>query len=60
MTGKLIKRGLIVRQEYSVPVLLRARVQEVMRKNFTVVSTDDHVQAVIRDVRGAGRHHPSH
>ena len=50
MTGKLIKRGLIVRQEYSVPVLLRARVQEVMRKNFTVVSTDDHVQAVIRDV----------
>jgi H+/Cl- antiporter ClcA len=50
MTGKLIKRGLIVRQEHSVPVLLRARVQEVMRKNFTVVSTDDHVQAVIRDV----------
>ena len=50
MTGKLVKRGLIVRQEYSVPVLLRARVQEVMRKNFTVVSTDDHVQAVIRDV----------
>ena len=50
MTGKLIKRGLIVRQEYSVPVLLRARVQEVMRKNFTVVSTDDHVQSVIRDV----------
>ena len=50
MTGKLIKRGLIVRQEYSVPVLLRARVQEVMRKNFTVVSTDDHVKTVIRDV----------
>ncbi|MGA2985803.1 MAG: chloride channel protein [Terriglobia bacterium] len=50
MTGKLVKRGLIVRQEYSVPALLRARVQEVMRKNFTVVSTDDHVQAVIRDV----------
>ena len=50
MTGKLVKRGLIVRQEYSVPVLLRARVQEVMRKNFTVVSTDDHVQSVIRDV----------
>ena len=50
MTGKLIKRGLIVRQEYSVPVLLRARVQEVMRRNFTVVSTDDHVKTVIRDV----------
>ena len=50
MTGKLIKRGLIVRQEYSVPVLLRARVLEIMRKNFTVVKADDHVRAVIRDV----------
>jgi CIC family chloride channel protein len=50
MTGKLIKRGLIVRQEYSVPVLLRARVQEIMRRNFTVVQADNHVQAVIRDV----------
>jgi H+/Cl- antiporter ClcA/CBS domain-containing protein len=50
MTGKLVKRGLIVRQEYSVPVLLRARVQEVMRKNFAAVNSDDHVQAVIREV----------
>ena len=50
MTGKLIKRGLIVRQDYSVPMLLRARIEEVMRRNFTVVSTDDDVQAVVREV----------
>src|SRR5208282_6893849 len=47
MTGKLIKRGLIVRQDYTVPVLLRARVQEVMRKNFTVVNADDRVQPIV-------------
>ena len=36
MTGKLIKRGLIVRQDYTVPMLMRGRMEEVMRKNFTV------------------------
>jgi CIC family chloride channel protein len=50
MTGKLVKRGLIVSQDYSVPVLLRARVEQVMRKNFTVVKADDEVQAIVREV----------
>ena len=50
MTGKLIKRGLIVRQDYTVPILMRGRIEEVMRKNFTVINADDDVQAVVRDV----------
>jgi H+/Cl- antiporter ClcA len=50
MTGKLIKRGLIVRQDYTVPVLLRGRVEQVMRKNFTVIQADDRVQAMVREV----------
>jgi H+/Cl- antiporter ClcA len=50
MTGKLIKRGLIVRQDYSVPVLMRARIEQVMRKNFTTVSPDDEVRTVVREV----------
>jgi len=50
MTSKLIKRGLIVRQDYTVPVLLRGRVEQVMRKNFTAINADDRVQAVVREV----------
>jgi H+/Cl- antiporter ClcA/predicted transcriptional regulator len=50
MTGKLIKRGLIVRQDYTVSVLMRGRIEDVMRKNFTVVKADDAVQTVVRDV----------
>ena len=50
MTGKLIKRGLIVRQDYSVPVFMRARIEQVMRKNFTAVRPDDEVRAVVREV----------
>jgi H+/Cl- antiporter ClcA len=50
MTGKLVKRGLIVRQDYSVPVLMRARIEQVMRKNFTVVRPDDEVRTVVREV----------
>jgi chloride channel protein, CIC family len=50
MTGKLIKRGLIVRQDYSVPVFMRARIEQVMRKNFTVVRPDDDVRTVVREV----------
>jgi len=50
MTGKLIKRGLIVRQDYTVPMLMRGRIAEVMRKNFTVIKADDDVQAVVREV----------
>jgi len=50
MTGKLVKRGLIVRQDYSVPVLMRARIEEVMRKNFTPVPADAEVRAVVQEV----------
>lgn len=50
MTGKLIKRGLIVRQDYSVPVLMRARVEQVMRKNFTVIQADQDARSVAREV----------
>jgi len=50
MTGKLVKRGLIVRQDYSVPVLMRARIEQVMRKNFTAVPADADVRTVVREV----------
>ena len=40
MTGKLVKRGLIVLQDYSVPVLMRARIDEVMRKQFSVIPAE--------------------
>jgi CIC family chloride channel protein len=50
MTGKLIKRGLIVRQDYSVPVFMRARIEQVMRKNFTVARGDDDVRTIIREM----------
>ena len=50
MTGKLIKRGLIVRQDYSVPVFMRARIEQVMQKNFTVARRDDDVRTIVREV----------
>ena len=50
MTGKLVKRGLIVRQDYTVPVLLRARIEEVMQKSFTAVNADDTIQETVREV----------
>jgi predicted transcriptional regulator len=50
MTGKLVKRGLIVLQDYSVPVLMRARIEQVMRKEFTTVKPEDEVKIVVRDV----------
>jgi chloride channel protein, CIC family len=50
MTGKLVKRGLIVLQDYSVPVLMRARIEQVMRKEFTTVNPDDDVKLVVREV----------
>jgi CIC family chloride channel protein len=50
MTGKLIKRGLIVRQDYSVPFLMRARIEQVMRKDFTAVSPDDDVRTIVKGV----------
>ncbi|PYV30947.1 MAG: hypothetical protein DMG22_18580 [Acidobacteria bacterium] len=50
MTGKLVKRGLIVRQDYSVPVLMRARIEQVMRKNFTPVLADSEVNSIVREI----------
>jgi chloride channel protein, CIC family len=47
MTIKLVKRGLIVLQDYSVPVLMRARIDQVMRKKFNVVQADEELRAVI-------------
>lgn len=48
MTGKLIKRGLIVLQDYSVPVLMRARINEVMRKQFSVVQGDAELRTILQ------------
>ena len=50
MTGKLVKRGLIVRQDYSVPELMRARIEDVMRKNFVVLPAEEEVQASVLKV----------
>ncbi|HLY61104.1 MAG TPA: chloride channel protein [Terriglobia bacterium] len=50
MTGKLVKRGLIVRQDYSVPVLMRARIEQVMRKSFNTVQEDADVLSIVREI----------
>jgi H+/Cl- antiporter ClcA len=50
MTGKLVKRGLIVLQDYSVPVLRRTRIEQIMRKEFTTVRPEDEVKIVVREV----------
>jgi H+/Cl- antiporter ClcA len=50
MTGKLIKRGLIVSQDYSVPVLMRSRIEQVIHKEFTTISADQDVQEIVREV----------
>jgi len=47
MTIKLVKRGLIVLQDYSVPVLMRAKIDQVMRKEFTEFSADDELRSVL-------------
>ena len=49
MTGKLIKRGLIVRQDYTVPMLMRGRVESAMSQTFTAVDADKEVQTVVRE-----------
>jgi chloride channel protein, CIC family len=49
MTGKLVKRGLIVLQDYSVPVLMRARIDQVMRKQFSVVRGDKELRAILQE-----------
>src|SRR5690242_20876476 len=48
MTGKLVKRGLIVLQDYSVPVLMRARIDQVMRKQFTVMQADTELRTILQ------------
>lgn len=48
MTGKLVKRGLIVLQDYSVPVLMRARIDDVMRKQFSVAEGDVELRAFLQ------------
>jgi len=49
MTGKLVKRGLIVLQDYSVPVLMRSRIEQVIRKEFAAIPADADVQTVVRN-----------
>ena len=51
MTSKLVKRGLIVLQDYSVPVLMRARIDQVMRKQFSTIQADVELRTVLAEVR---------
>lgn len=48
MTVKLVKRGLIVLQDYWVPVLMRARVDQVMRGEFAMLGGDEELRTVIQ------------
>ncbi len=47
MTIKLVKRGLIVLQDYSVPVLMRAKIDQVMRKQFPQFHADEELRTVL-------------
>jgi chloride channel protein, CIC family len=47
MTGKLVKRGLIVLQDYSVPAMMRARIRQVMRPQFSVIQADTELRAIL-------------
>lgn len=47
MTVKLVKRGLIVLQDYWVPVLMRARIDQVMRSEFAILRDDEELRSVI-------------
>ncbi len=49
MTVKLVKRGRIVLQDYSVPVLMRASIDQVMRKQFTVIQAEDELRTVLQN-----------
>ncbi len=49
MTVKLVKRGLIVTQDYSVPVLMRARIDEVMHTQFRTLQGDEELRNVIQE-----------
>lgn len=48
MTVKLVKRGLIVLQDYSVPVLMRARIDQVMHKKFETLQADAELRNVLK------------
>jgi signal-transduction protein with cAMP-binding, CBS, and nucleotidyltransferase domain len=49
MTVKLVKRGRIVLQDYSVPVLMRAHIDQVMRKQFSVIQAEDELRTVLQN-----------
>ena len=49
MTGKLVKRGLIVSQDYSVSVLMRSRIQDVLRKEFVTIPADAEVRSAAQE-----------
>lgn len=53
MTGKLVKRGLIVLQDYSVPVLMRAKIEDVMRKQFSVVQGATELRTLLQKTESA-------
>ncbi len=53
MTEKLTRRGFIVLQDYSVPVLMRSRIDQVMHKQFHTVQADADLGAVLRDLTPA-------
>ncbi len=47
MTIKLVKRGLIVLQDYSAPLLMRARIDQVMRTEFPVLRAEDELSEAL-------------
>jgi chloride channel protein, CIC family len=55
MTGKLVKRGLIILQDYSVPVLMRARIDQIMQRQFNSIDADQELRTVLTTlVPGSG------
>lgn len=48
MTVKLVKRGLIILQDYWVPVMMRARIDQVMRTEFPMLRGDEELRAVVK------------
>ncbi|HZY61961.1 MAG TPA: chloride channel protein [Edaphobacter sp.] len=50
MTGKLVKRGLIILQDYSVPVLMRARIDQIMQKQFHTLDADQELRSVLESL----------
>lgn len=48
MTIKLVKRGLVVLQDYSAPIFMRSRIDQVMHKNFKQIEGDSELRAVLQ------------